>query len=442
MKYWEILLIAALLWIPTALVNPPTRQQELRVLISARNMLESGNFHRPEFQNQPRFRKPPMAYWLAAAGMGLTGNHQAAWAGRLLFVLSAMGGILLLIRIAGPAGFHAALVALFSFGFWRYAPMAETDMIQIVGILLFFYAWQRQAGLLAGLGISFACLSKGPGGFLIPILSLIVLLRFYRPQKKFILTALLLPLFLIGGWILYLIGQNSGLEQMQKDLNATFVDSAHRNPWYYYFYTLPLLMIPSGFLLFLRPGKKEQSASLERKTAWAWLLVTLVLLMLTVSKQRHYALLLLPAAAWLIGMRLQSRRIPALGIFLGLAATLSLGSVLHTLQSEDYLNADFLAQTRPRVRKAPTLHVVGINSAIFDFHLGRHVENTDDPLVAWNRAAPGDAVIVLAPRDSWQEPRLPPAAAEIERDDEFWIRRCYLKQEPKRNLDSPALTGK
>lgn len=427
MRLWQVFLLAGLLWIPSAIITPPTRQQELRVLISARNMLESGNFHRPEFQNQPRFRKPPMAYWLAAAGMGATQNHHAAWAGRLFFVLSSAGILFLLIRIAGPAGFHTGLIALFSFGFWRYGPLAETDMIQLLGILLFFFAWQRQAGLLAGLGISFACLSKGPGGFLIPILSLIVLLRFYRPSKKFILTTLLTPLLLIGGWIYYLVGESSGLDQMQKDLSATFVNSSHTNPWYYYFYTLPLMLVPSGFFLFLKPGKKEMTSPLERETAWAWLLVTLGLLMLTLSKQRHYALLLVPPAAWLIGIRLQSHRIFAPKNLILTAGCIGLSTVLYTLQTEEYRNAAFLDTVRPRLEEAPTLHVVGINSAVFDFHLGRHVENTDDPMAAWNRAHPGDAVVWVFSRDSWEDPALPTIPPILSQDDDDWIRRCYVK---------------
>mgnify|MGYP000327234302 CR=1 FL=1 len=432
MRIWQLFLIAALLWVPTAVFSPPTRQQELRVLISARNMLESGNFHRPEFQNQPRFRKPPMAYWMAAGGMALTGNRNAAWAGRFLFILSSMLAIFLLTRISGPSGFHTALIALFSFGFIRYAPLAETDMIQITGILLFFYAWQRQASCLAGLGISFACLSKGPAGILIPILCLLILLRFYRPDKKFILAVILIPLLLIGGWILYLMNELSGLDQMQKDLNATFINSDHNNPWYYYFYTLPLMMIPGGLLIFWRGNKKEQSSPIEIRTAMAWLCVTLVLLMVTVSKQRHYALLLMPPAAWLIGMRIQSHKIQESWVFISMATMIGLGIAGYEANTEDHLHAKFLKEARPFIQEAPTLHVVGINSAIFDFHLGRHVENTTDARAAYQRAEPGDAVIIIQPVRA----SLPDAEPLLSHSDGVWERTLYHKQLSNSNLDT------
>lgn len=435
MRFHYVLLIALSLWIPTAVFSPPTRQQELRVLISARNMLESGNFLRPEFQNQPRFRKPPMAYWLAAGGMAITGENSSAWAGRLFFVFSSLFGIWLLCKIAGPAGIHSALIALFTFGFWRYGPLAETDMIQVTGILLFFYAWQRQAGLLAGLGISFACLSKGPGGFLIPIISLIFLARFYRPSKKFMAATLLIPFLLIGGWILLLIGQNSGLAQMQTDLADTFLKTAHENPWYYYVYTLPFMMLPAGLLIFRKPSKKAQSAPLEQWTALTWLLVTLGLLMLTVSKQRHYALLMIPPAAWLIGMRIQSLPLPRPLYILLACLGLAIGKTAYHFQSEDACNARFLEQAAPLAAKAPTLHVVGINSAIFDFHLGRHVENIDDATAAINRAKTDDIMILIQKRDRTKSPPPSPLLAD---DDDTYYRRLYRKEASKRTLTSSS----
>lgn len=424
MRTRYILLIALCLWLPAAVLSPPTRQQELRVLISARNMLESGNFHRPEFQNQPRFRKPPMAYWLAAGGMGLTGQTRSAWAGRLFFVLSSVLGIWLLSRIAGPAGAHSTITALFSFGFWRYAPLAETDMIHLTGIMLFFYAWQRQAGLVAGLGISFACLSKGPGGFLIPIISLIFLARFYRPDKKFVLASLLIPFLLIGGWILFLMGESSGLEQMRTDLKDTFIRSAHHNPWYYYFYTLPLVLLPAGLMVLRKPSKRAQSAPLEQWTALTWLLVTLGLLMLTVSKQRHYALLMIPPAAWLIGMRIQSLQLPRPRTLLLICLLIALGESTYHYVSTDARNEHFLKEAAALTSGSPTLHVVGINSAIFDFNLGRHVENTEDPLLAIQRAGSGDAILLLRKRDQGVPPAQP---ALLNRDDDRYYRRLYRK---------------
>ncbi|MDF3127962.1 glycosyltransferase family 39 protein [Kiritimatiellaeota bacterium B1221] len=432
MRLWQLLLVAALLWVPTAVFSPPTRQQELRVLISARNMLESGNFHRPEFQNQPRFRKPPMAYWMAAGGMALTRNPNCAWAGRSFFILSSLLAIFLITRIAGPSGFHTALIALFSFGFFRYAPLAETDMIQITGLLLFFYAWQRQASCLAGLGISFACLSKGPAGILIPILCLLILLQFYRPDKKFVAAVILIPLLLIGGWILYLMSEMSGLDQMQKDLNATFIHSDHTNPWYYYFYTLPVMMLPGGLWVFWKTNKKEQASPIEIRTAWAWLLVTLFLLMITVSKQRHYALLLIPPAAWLIGMRIQSRKLPGSWIFISLAAMIGMGVAGYEANTDDSLHAEFLKKARAHVQDADTIHVVGINSAVFDFHLGRHVENTTDAIAAYQRAEPGDAIIIIQPLPASS----PDAVPLLSQSDGTWQRSLYRKQHFNRNLDT------
>jgi hypothetical protein len=134
-------------------------------------MLETSDFLRPEFQNQPRFRKPPLAYWTAASGMALSGTRREAWAARLPFVAAALGCIFLLIRMGGESGTWSALLFLFSFGFWRFASLAETDFLQLFGILLAFYAHERRQGPLCGLGMTLAVLAKGPAAVAIPLLT-------------------------------------------------------------------------------------------------------------------------------------------------------------------------------------------------------------------------------------------------------------------------------
>ncbi|MEX2608127.1 MAG: glycosyltransferase family 39 protein [Kiritimatiellia bacterium] len=427
MRAWQVYLLALILWIPSAGLRPPSRQQELRVLVTARNMIESGHFLRPEFQNQPRFRKPPMAYWVAAAGMGLSGRHQAAWAGRIFFLLFACGALWCLMHLSQTEGISIALIALFTLGFQRFGPQAETDFLQLAGILLVVVAWQRQAGIVAGIGISFACLSKGPGGFIIPAALFLLLARIYRPKLSFLSGALLLPALLIGSWAAYLYFDPVAFSALQQDITDTFVDSAHTNPWYYYVYTLPLVMLPA-FLLVMFSFKQVSGkiSTLESRTAWTWLAVTFILLSLTLSKQRHYALLLIPPAAWVMALHLQpvlTRR--HFHLLLLLACSISAGEWVFIRTSDDYRNMRFLQNARPHIVDTGLLHVVGINSAIFDFHLGRHVHNIDDPQRAVQRAGRDDAVVVVMKRSQWRDslPETPPARSD---DDDHWIRRLYL----------------
>jgi 4-amino-4-deoxy-L-arabinose transferase-like glycosyltransferase len=419
-------LLLALLWLPAAFLRPPVRQQELRVLITARNMVERQDWLHPVFQNQPRYRKPPMAYWLAASGFTLSGQHRSAWAGRLPSLLVALIGIAAFIKSAGPHGPSAGLLLGASFGLWFYGPLAETDMPQLTGLLLSFYGWRRKSGGLTGACMAFAALSKGPGGILVPLITMALLGKRHPRSLRFWLTSLLIPLCASGAWILFLLLDPIAKTSLARELSATFIDTAHRNPLPYYLYTLPLLMVPALFLVL---GKKRTNteAQTPRDIPWTWLIVTFILLTITVSKQRHYALMLMPPAAWLLASyfpKVKTLRFKPL-----LATTLLIGltEIPVALFSSDGKHAAFLRSLHPQIPAQATLHVVGVNSAIFDFHLGRHVANIDSAQAALSRAQAGEPIIVIQ-KSKHFDAETHESTQKKTADSGEWIRRYYLKE--------------
>jgi len=428
MKSVHVFILALLIWLPQLFTWPPTRQQELRVLITGRNMVRSGQYFEPEFQNQPRYRKPPAAYWLAALGFKLTGQEQAARAGRLFFLLNALLGLFLLQKICGDAGITASLIALFSYGFIRFAPLAETDFIQLTGILLAVYAWQRNSGTLAGLGAGFAALSKGPGGFVIPVLLFLILQPSVKKKASFWLSLLGVSALLAGGWIIYLTRIPGAFDALLADVNDTFIDSVNRNPRMYYFYTFPLLMLPSGFLLIRCSLRKVKTLHRSHLTALVWFLLSFVLLTLTMSKQRHYALMLLPPAAWMLAgclppLRLNKKHIAALYT---LAAGIALAGNFHVRLTPEWNDRQFLQAVARNLPADVTPHVVGMNSAIFDFHLGRHVENTDNPRVALARLRPGNAAVIVLKHRLKVDWEIKP---DLDGSDSLTLRHYFLNEQ-------------
>jgi len=420
MRSFSLLILAALVLGSAAYLRTPQRQQELRVLITGRNMVEAADPLHFEFQNQPRYRKPPLAYWVAGGGFALTGQTTAAWAGRLLFVVTALAGLCLFRDLAGKT---AAVLLFFTYGCLVYAPLAETDFLQLTGLMLAFLGWKRKNGLLAGLGMAMAGMAKGPGGVAVPLLSFLFLQRSRSRSIGFWLPALMLPALAGGGWIFYLLQDPVASAALSADLKATFIDTAHRNPLLYYVWTLLLVMIPAVFLL---PWADQKPDSPDRRPALTWFWVTFLLLTLTVSKQRHYALMLLPPACWWLSLRLS--RIPLRFRWMGGTAVVLISvNALTAWFSEDALHARFLSRVEPNVLDAKTLHVVGINSARFDFHIGRHVENTDSTLHAYRRAEPGDVVVVVKQADQWEESDELPLPV-LAKDEVSWIRRVYQKQ--------------
>jgi len=421
MRRHQVLLLLALVWLPLAGLRPPTRQQELRVLITARNMVERGDWMHFEFQNQPRYRKPPMPYWLAAAGYTLTDRTDQAWAARLPFLLVSLLGVLCFLSLTNESGPHTALPLLFSAGFLWYGCLAETDMPQLAGMTFALWGWKKRSGTAAGAGMAFAFLSKGPGGILLPLLTMLLAAFLEKRDWRFWLPAVTLPLAAVGFWVGFLNLDPVAKEALARELDATFRNTEHRNPLPYYFYTLPLLMLPGTVWIFRRPHTPVPPV------AWIWLGVGMTLLTLTISKQQHYALMLIPPAAWILSTRispelpvwLKPRLLGPAALMIGLTSGLTTGSI-----TADGHHARFLNSVSSSLPEEGILHVVGINSARFDFHLGRHVDNLDSAQAALTRANPGESVVVVQKQKYWdaENSSLTPTHSA---DDADWIRRVY-----------------
>jgi len=408
--------LALLMLLPAAWLRAPSRQQELRVLITARNMVRAGNPLHFEFQNQPRYRKPPLPYWLSGLGQKLGGRHASAFWGRLPFAGITLALLLLLRRMAGPS---AALLTLCSYGIWRYGVSAETDMLNVFGICLAFRGHGTKRGITSGLGMGIAVLSKGPAGLFIPLISFAILQRNDARPLRYWVSAISIPLVCAAAWIAFLLLDPVAKAALQVELSDTFLNSPHRKIPFYYLWVAPLILFPGSLL----PGRFRRGIPLPRLPL-VWFGVTFVLLTLTVSKQNHYALLLLPPGAWLLaGLLPASFRLEKTALFLVILSLIGEGARYRLDEHAAHLR--FLREAAPRVAHADTLHVVGVNSAIFDFHLGRHVHNTDSLRRAYHRATPEDAVLVIQKRGQTEE--LPAAEPALDQSDQTWIRALYLR---------------
>lgn len=434
-RRWAALLLCVSLLATGAMAwrMPATRQQELRVLLCGRNMALGGDWLVPEFQEHARLRKPPLAYWMAAVPMRITGITDSPGVARIPFVLCSLATVALLGcwgrgLAGGRAGAVALVLPLAAVGWWRHAALAETDGPLLLCALLTAWFLQRilsdrvgwtpwlWAGLFTGLGL----LAKGPAA-LIPWVAFAAARRLTpapRPPLPSVrwISALALALVIGLSWHFALWAARDispwTNSQLSADLPATFTEkTAHRGSWPYYFYTLPKLLLPAGLLL---PWVVWKSCRAARdapgvRFLLAWLGSGFLLLTLLPSKQEHYALQLLPPCLLLaaalpeVNAPDRARRwlflIPSTATALALA--ILAGLRLHDLQP---LPA-FLRECRPRTDAAPLVHVCGVNSALFDFYLGRHVHNVDEPMQAWRRARSGEAVVLAAPAErfaAWQ----------------------------------------
>ena len=445
----------------------PERQQELRVVLVGQNMADGGSWLIPEFQRTPRLKKPPLAYWASAASVTASralGLPERIWIYRVPSVICGIGllfGIWLVgRRLLGKAtnhnpidavneGYAAALLAACSFAFMRHARLAETDVMLSMFIVWSIWAGTKTAahigtepakrvhcllfwslcGLLAGL----AFLSKGLAALVIPPMALAAIWWFRRDLVRpslsgFVLAAVAFAAVALP-WYLFIWNHPEGQTAMQAETAALMGKNNHTGPIFYYLYTGLVQLLPMSLLVLWLPLRRliagTTMAGRISPAPLAWFAVVFILLSLLPSKQAHYTILLLAptsllaavatfgwprTAAWFTEPT--AARITAILAALLLVLGLAFAHLIYPRTQELAGVRSFVEQARPELDQAPLVHVVGINSAIFEFHVGHTVHNIDSASTALKRAQPGEAILVIGKRDRVDLPDTPPPLRE------------------------------
>jgi 4-amino-4-deoxy-L-arabinose transferase-like glycosyltransferase len=282
-------------------------------------------------------QKPPAYFWMAAAAGAPLGRVTEA-AARLP---SALAGICLVLltfsfgrQLVGTgAGLLGAALLLTSFDFAWSARRVQLDVVLALWETAALFAfWQLQCGvgsrrlrlvwMHGALGL--AVLTKGPVGFLVPLLVILTTLGLGRRLRT--LPGLLPPwalLLSLGPGLVWLFCVVSLAPPGYLDeavgtnvFGRFFGGTSHARPFYYYFYQLPADFLPWTLLLpavytiargsiFSRTEERAE----ESTSAWtfllAWVATSFVFFSLSGGKRGLYLLpafpplALLCADAWL-----------------------------------------------------------------------------------------------------------------------------------------------
>lgn len=154
----------------------------------AREMLVTHDFVTPHFDALPYLDKPAFQFWLIAGAFRAFGISE--WAARFPSALLALACVLLAwvmsrsMEEPGPgAGFRAGIILAVSPLFFVFARTVIFDMTLTLFVVLALYCFwlndgrePRSRGLdvLAFVFMGVATLTKGPVGFLIPLITLVV----------------------------------------------------------------------------------------------------------------------------------------------------------------------------------------------------------------------------------------------------------------------------
>ena len=338
---WRGPLLAALVvlaaGLPGLLALPPLDRDESRFAEATAQMLETGDFVSPMFQDTPRYKKPVGVYWLQAASVAALSHveDRQIWAYR---IPSLLGAMLAAAACAwGAAAFLEPGYALLAgamlgstFLLSMEASIAATDGVLAGAVTLAMAALGRlylaaRGGppanvwvkVLFWAGMALSILVKGPIGPMVAGLTMIALMAW---DRKAVWLAhigwgwgLLGIAAVVGPWALAVTvasdgsfwGASRGGDLAPKLLGG---QEGHGEPPGYYILLAPLmlfpavLLAPSGVSLGWRnlrtAWRSEGDAGV--RFALCWLIPTWLVFEAVPTKLIHYPLPLYGALAWLM----------------------------------------------------------------------------------------------------------------------------------------------
>ncbi|MFH0810337.1 MAG: glycosyltransferase family 39 protein [Pseudomonadota bacterium] len=298
------------------------------------HMARSGDYVTPRLNGIKHFHKPPLTFWLTAAGFRTFGYNE--WGARVLMGVAGLGTLLVTYALASRlwgrrAAYAAWLMLLGMGGFLGAHRLLTTDpflTLSMTVALLAFWRWQERPSAPLYSHIFFLCLglamlTKGPVGVL--VVWLVVICWALAVGRLADLAALRwgigLAVFALVGlpWYIYVAWCNEGLlryfvfGQLAGRISGTM--GHHKYPFYYIVEMLLVFCLPwTPFLVPAlteafragrgpRAGPKNPSnegASSARAFLAAWFLVPAVFFSLPATKLPNYILPSLPAAAILL----------------------------------------------------------------------------------------------------------------------------------------------
>jgi len=328
-EIYFILALASFVLFCSGLSEITTHQSdETYYLSSGLSMVKSGDWITPVFEGQEvRFQKPIIFYWLVALSFKIFGVN--IFSGRLPSVIFATSGIVLiyyfsLILFGNYKGaLFSALVLLSSPLYFLNARAARTDMVLtfFITLSMLFFAKgffgqknRRSYFIFSFMAMGLATMTKGPSGFLIPLISIVVLLLVFpknRPALKDIFSPwpFIFFLLIVVPWplIMYLLHGDRFINsfffsELINRVDRYSIDLLSNMG--YYLATMVRHFFPwSIFLLIgiLSTRKKENHRN-EITFLFLWLTVTFGMFTFFVSSgHSRYLLPLSPALALLSG---------------------------------------------------------------------------------------------------------------------------------------------
>ena len=328
-----VLLIALAALLPGQFQIPAMDRDEARYAQASRQMIETGDFVDIRFQDVPRHVKPIGTYWLQAASAAVFGGADAPIAAyRLPSLLGALAAVLMTAwfaaRLAGPAvGVAAGVVLAVALVTGVEARTAKTDALLLAAILaaqialhrlatredrpgFFGDGWRSPAAFWLFHGI--AVLIKGPIVTLVCGTTVLAWSLWHRDwtlvRRLHVLPGLLLTAAVVAPWLVA-ITMKVGPAFLEEAVGHALLgkvakgDDAHGAPPGYHtlaflFTFWPGAVLGAGAALLAWTRRSDPHV----RFLICWIVPTIVVFELVVTKLPHYTYPTYPAIAVLSGL--------------------------------------------------------------------------------------------------------------------------------------------
>jgi len=340
-----LILLCFVLYLPGLATLPVTDRDEARFAQATKQMLETGDYIRINFQDQPRHKKPIGIHWLQAASVKTLStsspDHQlnSIWMYRLPSTIGAILAVLFTCIIGRTlfdpktARLAATLLAI-SLLLIVESHIATTDaallatVIATQGSLALIYNNQKklnskQIDLLPitfWTTLAIGILLKGPmlpAVTLLTTLTLIIADRSARLLTKLkIHIGLPILILLLAPWAIAIHRATDGTffrEAIFGDLIPKLISSheSHGMPPGYYLVLFAITFWPGSLLTGLALKHTWTKRTLTpHRFLLAWLIPSWIMLELIPTKLPHYSLPLYPAAALITAHFITNNRLP------------------------------------------------------------------------------------------------------------------------------------
>jgi 4-amino-4-deoxy-L-arabinose transferase-like glycosyltransferase len=327
--------LAFLLLLPGNNALPLIDRDEPRFARATQEMIERGDWVVPYFNNEYRFDKPILIYWLMRSCYALLGVNE--FSARLPSVVCSALLAWLTFHIgarwfSAAAGFAAGLGLLTCLQVLIHGRLAVADMPMVLCVLAAHYAmfellreesprgWRRWFGLFYGaLGVGF--LAKGPVAVAAPALTLLayrfVFWRQPLPWRRLRLAwGALLVLAIIAAWGLPALARTHGLF-WRIGIGEHIVARGHESfqghgSWAPHYYLVSGLISLFPWIAFAGDGARAARRGWNEPNAFllSWVAGVYVLFTCYLTKLPHYVLPAFPALLLLIGQAFEPGQAP------------------------------------------------------------------------------------------------------------------------------------